>query len=624
MTLYAEEEEQRHLRELNAAILNSVRDIVVVTDLAGRITYFNPAAERATGYTKAEIRGRLISELYEDAAFSDGKLNFIRQTGEANVYEATIRTKDGRSLTLEVNKAPLPDSSGQLIGFAAISRDVTKRQQAEGRARDLQNLVTGPACGYEDRELIGTRISTLMDRQTPAVGPDETIGQAAEKLIQLDLPALPVVGPAQEVLGLLTLKDLVEKGLFQGVDLSTPVSQVMRSEFPTVPPDTFYFEAMMAMVKGRTQALIVADGRHLRGLVTIQDMMRSRGASFISVLDGIESQTSIDGLARFRGEVDRILQSLVVDGALASHIAAIITEFNDRLTRKVLALCQGELGLAPAAFAWLGLGSEGRKEQTLTGDQDNAMVVEDEAITDDWAQAYFSRLADLAVQGLNKCGFKLCPGGIMASNPQWTGGLRQWLRRVRTWIQEPTPARTRAAMTFLDFRRVYGRKQLETELRSETNRIFTENPRVLTAMAEDTLSKTPPLGLFKRFVLERSGPHKGMVNLKTVGTLILIDCLRLLAVKEGLFETNTLERLAGLERREILPRDQAASIKEAYETLMGLRLWNIIKAIREGREPSSHLDPDTLPAWHQQRLKDAYSVAEDLQKTVREIFWWVG
>ena len=617
------ERELLQLKEFNEAVLGSVHDLVVVTDLDGRITYYNPQAEQTTGYTFEEVKGRPIGELYKDETLSDEKLNYIRQSGQANSYRAPIVTKDGRDRILEVNKAPLHDASGQLIGFAAVSRDVTRRLLAEEKVCQLENLLSQGSPVQVETRLLHTRISELMNREFPVSLPEDTLASAAEKLVQHDLPAMPVVGPAMDLVGVVALKDLVQQGFFQDFDLSTRVSALMRTDYQTIEPDTYYFDAMTAMVRSRSQMLPVTEGRHVRGILTINDLMRSRGASVISVLEGIEAQTSLPALAKFRGEVDRILQSLVVEGALASQVTEIITEFNDRITKRVLAICLEELGAAPGKFAWLGLGSEGRKEQTLTTDQDNALIFEDDLAKDEQALEYFRRFSEMAVNGLEQCGFKLCPGLIMANNPKWSGSWSTWLDRIQSWVNEPTPQRTRDLMTFLDFRGLFGDLDLVARLREESNGIFMENPGFLTPMAEDTLAKGPPLGLFKRFLTEKSGPHKGELNVKTQGTLVLIDCLRLLAAKEGLFVTNTMERLQGLTDKEVFSKYRADAVTEAYQTLMGLRLLDNVRAAKENRQPSSYLNPDLLPQWRQQRLREAFLIAEKLQKKVRRQFWWV-
>lgn len=616
-------QELRRLQLFNEAVLKSVHDLVVVTDIDGNITYYNPMAEQVTERRFEEVKGRKISEFYTDPGFSDEKMNYIRQTGEANSYEARIVTKTGEERILAVNKAPLHDAAGDLIGFAAVSRDVTRRKKAEERICELQDMLTGDAPVSLDRDLLHSKTADMFSPHIPALNSNDSFADAADRMVRYDLPGLPVTGSAGEIIGVVRMKDLLEKGLFQGVDLMTPVREVMQRDFLTIEPDAYYFDAMLAMVKSSAQMLPVAEGRHLRGVLTMNDMMRSRGVSIINVLNGIEEQDSIENLSRFRSEVDNILKSLVVDGALASQVTGIITEFNDRITRRVLSLNREKMGRPPARFAWLGLGSEGRREQTLTTDQDNAMIMEDGVLDDKNAMDYFVRFAEESVQGLARCGFKLCQGNIMASNAKWVGDSAAWTGRVRKWVELPTPRGTRDAMTFLDFRGIYGDMELARDLRSAANTIFLENSRVLTPMAEDTLSKAPPLGLFKRFMVERSGEFKGRLNLKVQGTLIIIDCLRLLAVKEGLFSTNTLDRLNGLKEKEIFSEDQASDIKEAYQTLMGLRLMNNVNALKNNEQPSNHINPDALPQWKQQRLKDAFIIADELQKHVRRIFWWL-
>jgi CBS domain-containing protein len=617
------QEELRALKELNQAVLDQVHDLVVVTDPDGNITYYNPMAEQITGFSSWEVQGRNISELYRNRDFSDEKMEFIRSTGEANEYEARVVAKDGTERILEVNKVPLRGPDGQFIGFASTSRDITRRRAAEERLKEMQEILSDQGPVGLEGELWHTRVADLALTDIMPLRPTDTLAHAAGRLIEEDIPGLPVAGPAGEVLGVVTLKSLLSSGLFKDADQSAALGPAMETNYKTIGPKDFYFEAFTTMVRERVDMLVITEGRHLRGLLTMSDLMRSRGSSVLSVLDGIEVQEDIAGLAHFRPQVNRILMSLVRDGAPASQVTGIITEFNDRITRQVIRLCENNLGPPPMAYAWLGLGSEGRKEQTLTTDQDNAIVYENGERNDTDSLEYMTRLSRDVVAGLERCGFALCDGGIMADQPGWSGGLPQWLDRVRTWVGRPTEQSIRHAATFLDFRCVYGERKLAETLREETNRIFTDAPRALTPMAEDVLSKAPPLGLFKRFVVEKTPPHKGQINLKTVGTLILVDSLRLLAVKQGLFATNTLERLDGLKDAEVFTPAEAASIKEAFETIMGLRLFINVRALREGAEPSNHINPEHLPQWHQQRLRDALLMAETVQKKVREAFWWI-
>ena len=617
------QEELLTLKELNQAVLDQVHDLVVVTDPEGNITYYNPMAERTTGYSFREVQGRNISELYKNRDFSDEKLEYIRTTGEANEYEARVMAKDGTERILQVSKVPLLGPDGEMIGFAATSRDITRRRAAEERLKEIQDFLSDQTPVSLEGELWHTRAADLATADRIPLRPTDSLAHAAKRLIEEDLPGLPVTGLANEVLGVVTLKSLISSGLFKDADPAASLGRAMETAYQTIGPQDFYFDAFTTMVRERVDMILVTEGRHYRGLLTMGDLMRSRGASVLSVLDGIEAQQDIGGLARFRPEVNRILMSLVRDGAPASQVTAIITEFNDRITRQVIRLCEAALGPPPAAYAWLGLGSEGRKEQTLTTDQDNAIVFADSAADDEKSLEYMARLGRDVVAGLNRCGFALCEGGIMADQPGWSGSLSQWMDRIRDWTESPTEENTRFAATFLDFRCIFGNKALAESLRERTNRIFAEAPRALTPMAEDVLSKAPPLGLFKRFVVEKTPPHKGQINLKTVGTLILVDCLRLLAVKQGLFATSTLERLEGLKEAGVLRPAKAASIKEAFETIMGLRLYANVRALREGIEPSNHINPEHLPQWHQQRLRDALMMAETLQKKVKQAFWWI-
>lgn len=267
-------EEIRRLKEFNEAILNSVHDLVVVTDTDGRITYYNPMAELTTGRSFEEVKGRRISDFYKDPDFSDEKLAFIRATGEANSYQAVILTSDGAERVLEVNKAPLHDAEGALIGFAAVSRDVTRRRNAEERVSELEGILAVGSRPQKESRLHNITAAEIIGPDYVFCQPDAAAAEAASVLLKHDLPALPVVGPEGEILGLVLLKDMEKKGILKGDGMSSTAADLMITTYDTIGPSTKFFDILEVMYRRQTRLLLVAEGRRLRGVLTENDIMR--------------------------------------------------------------------------------------------------------------------------------------------------------------------------------------------------------------------------------------------------------------------------------------------------------------------------------------------------------------
>jgi len=320
-----------------------------------------------------------------------------------------------------------------------------------------------------------------------------------------------------------------------------------------------------------------------------------------------------------RGEVEKVLKALMTDGALASQACKIVSEFNDKIVRRVIKLIEEEMGPPPCPFAWLGLGSEGRGEQTLITDQDNAIIFSGPAL--EGPQAYFRRFSLRIVQGLNRCGFPLCKGGVMADQPKWFGDLEAWKDKTTQWV-------TRAAFdeenlsdlyTFLDFRLIRGESALARELKSHIVQLIQEHPSFLKTLAREIVSIPIPLGFFKNFIVERSGHYKNRMNLKIYGIVPLVTCLKLLALHQGIMETNTLERIKGLIQKKVVSVDQGEFLEQAHETFLTLKIRNDLNDMEQGKEFGSHIDPAELSTRQKQLLKEAFLAVSQLQKTTRSI-----
>ena len=614
----------RHVQHFLEQILNSAHDIIAATDMDGVITYFNQAAVEVTGFSQAEAIGRNISEMYQDPDFSERQIDLVQKTGSVNSYEAVILDKQGREHTFWVNKAPLKDANGEPIGYVSVSRDITERKKAEEKVQELSRILSLDSSRRVEPHLLSKRVSDLMNCNPVTCRSNERIGHTLKKLIDNDVPLIPVLDALERVMGTISLKDLAAVRLFGEQDWRQKTAgDFVNRRFTSIHKDALFFDALTIMVRNRADTLIVEEGGFLVGVVNYNDILKFQGLGVLNIVDHIERQERIEGLAEIRPHVNRFVDTLLSEGALPSQVCNIITEFNDKITRRTLDMVIREIGDPPAPFAWMGLGSEGRKEQTLVTDQDNALVIGGTEPLPESVLQYFQTLADRVVKGLAQCGFPLCPGGMMANKPRWSGTPEAWINRIKQWIEEPTDQNLLAFTTFADFRILYGDESLFRNFRQSFMMLFRENPRSLTYMAEAALRQTPPLNLFRQFVVEKSGTRKGTLNIKNQGTLMIINLARVFALMNGVSETNTWERVLALKDRGVFSDQEAESVMEAFNHMVGLRLKNMVAAIREEREPNNYLDPDSLSPWSQKMLKQAYDMVSSLHKKGKEIFWWI-
>jgi CBS domain-containing protein len=400
-------------------------------------------------------------------------------------------------------------------------------------------------------------------------------------------------------------------------------ADVMEEQIITLPPDAFFYQALLDMIKSQQKHILIMDDVELIGIVTLQNLVKSRSSGALILVNDIENQNNIKGLIESRKKIQNVLKALVVDNAPPKEIFEVLTEFNDRLTSKVINIAEAEmeaegLGLPPVDYCWIHMGSSGRKEQFSMTDQDNGIIYADVlSEKEEEVNQYFRKLGDKVVENLFLLGFDKCKGLVMANNKDWCRSLQSWDKITKNWILNPEPENIRKLTTFLDFRGVYGKKYLVDLLRRSVVQIVRKNPLVLHHLAKDDLEHKIPLGIFNRFITEKSKEYKGEIDLKSAACVHVVDCLRVIALKEGIFETSTLERLKKIVQNNAYPKDDAEYLEAAYQFIMMLRIKETVEKTNQGKISTNHLNPEKLSRRDQNRLKDALLAIANLQKFTR-------
>ena len=480
-------------------------------------------------------------------------------------------------------------------------------------------LSENPGVAQVEPFLYRKQVKDMISSLEPFVSPQNTLQEVSQKVIEKGLSSTVIVTDEGNPKGILRLNGILKSVLLERVSPQARVETIMEKDFVSIDSENYFFDALHEMIKHKTNELIVMDGEKARGILTGFDLLRFRGRESLSLLRNIEESATFFQLNALRGEIERVLRALIIDGALASHACKIVSEFNDKMVRRVIQLAEAESGAPPSPYAWLGLGSEGRKEQTLLTDQDNAIIFSGPSSEE--TLQYFKRFSTLVVDGLHQCGIPRCKGGVMANNPKYSGDLEQWKIRTTGWIQAPVLQEKERMDTyvFLDFRSVGGAPSLERELKSHVVGVVRKHPSFLRSLAQPIVSIPIPVGFFKNFIVEKSGIHKHQLNLKLYGLVPLITCVKIIALHQGIMETNTLERMKALNQEKILPDDQAEMLEQAFETFLTLKIRNNLNDMDQGKELSNHIDPAELSTRQKQLLKEAFWAVSQLQKTTRKL-----
>jgi len=301
------------------------------------------------------------------------------------------------------------------------------------------------------------------------------------------------------------------------------------------------------------------------------------------------------------------------------------TEFRDRLAERTLALVEAELsqghGPAPLAYALISMGSDGREEQTLITDQDYLIVYADGG--DEQTDEYFRIFSELLVERLAEVGFAKCSGDIMPSNPTWRGSLLQWKRRLMAIVRYEYEEYAKNLMDLIvlsDARFVAGNAEIATELVEMIHDFEQSYFQVLWGMARQATEMKVGLSMFGQLWTDREGEHQGLFNIKLLGWAPLVMNIRILAVNTGLKATNTLQRIAHLQREKRLGAANAAELCEAYHILTRHRVRLQIRKLREEQADANFLDPTTLAPEDTEALRRSLASIKDLQNVIRTNF----
>lgn len=496
-----------------------------------------------------------------------------------------------------------------------------------GRSR----VTTGADTAAQNNDRMATRIRRLVNRRPLIAEADETARQVAERLADEPSAALLVVesrgddprytytdasGALWQVRGILTDADFRARIVAEGRSVETPVGEIVSDSLVAVQSDETVQEAMLAMLRHNVHHLAIIHRRRPIGVIRLEDIVRYETQSSLYLIESIFSQRHVSGLARLLPDVRNAAVRLIRDGADSRTVGTALSSIGRSFVRRLLELAEAELGPPPVPYAFMGMGSMARNEQTLVTDQDNALVLDDR-FDPQQHDEYFLALAQRVSDGLDACGYAYCKGGIMATNPRWRQPLSVWQRYFRSWIQSPNAERLLHSNIFFDLDNLYGEERLVETLQALVASEAGQSPAFLAAMARNALNRTPPIGFFREFVTEKDGRQNDIINVKRRGTAPLTDLIRIHALACGSRAQNSFERLEAIKETSLLGPGVADRLSYALETLSLARLRDQVLDIEQEREPDNDIEPRNVPAKQRAEIKEAFRALSDAQKFLR-------
>lgn len=432
-----------------------------------------------------------------------------------------------------------------------------------------------------------------------------------------------IIEENQLPVGIVTDKDLRFKIATGQFPITVPVSQIMSAPVITVSRDISIAEAQLLLLKEGIGHLCVTKdgtpGSKIIGILSEHDILVVQTNNPGVILKLVKRATRGKDLKGVREKLTSLIKNSIESNIPIQHISNLAGEINLAITRRAIYLAIEKIGVKPPVqFAWMNVGSQGRREQLLLTDQDNAIVFEDvEGERYEKVKNYFLELAAEVNKTLHKVGYEYCPAEMMASNPLWCKSLSEWKQQFSTWIFKPGEKGIMMCTIFFDYDYVYGDERLTNAITDEIFKSIQNNQLFFAYMGTDALRNPPPIGFFRQFLVESDGEHKDSFDIKSRAMLPLIDAARLLILSNHITGVNnTMERFKKLAELEPQNREFFEVCAEAFANLMYFRTREGLSQNSSGR----FLNLKELSKSDKVKLKNSFQPIHELHAILKQRF----
>lgn len=596
------QEKLRDSMERYKKLVDASADGVLLV-LEDEIAYANPFVLGLLGFSEEDFEHK-ETKLFErlDALIEEADHGHEGESDEALVSEQKIPGMDGQSVDVVVNRSKfeLDGKHGFIYGVKDISQQKDRVRELEMKIEKFRAL---------DKLQISSNLllQPLSDHLQPAprCERETAVNMAARMMTRAKADIILVMNEDGSVAGLITQSDISRRIVTLGLDPGIPAEKIMSAPVISLSEDDMVMDAFSLMLQHQVSYIVVIPKELAKpSYISLLSLSELRRETPEYLLSAIRKAETIYEIADNLNRLPSLIQHLVETGTGAATSGKLISKVSDAITQKLIEEAIHEMGPPPAPFAFLALGSEGRYEQTLATDQDNAIVFQSEGTNEkETCQDYFLHLGNRVCQNLQKAGYPLCKGGVMASNRDWCMDVEDWQRAIAAWITTPNPQELLKTSIFFDFRAVAGQHELAEELQhfvlkeSKGKDIFFFN------LAKSVISLRPQ-------VLDSSALKHDSVDIK-LPILSLTSIVRLWALKYGVSLRNTSERLFALESARAIPSTLTDDFEQGFKFLTLHRIKNQLQQFETGEPFSNQINTKHLSEMDKAMLKRVTTMIND-------------
>jgi CBS domain-containing protein len=468
-------------------------------------------------------------------------------------------------------------------------------------------------------------LQNVMERDVYQCRPGDSVQSVAEEMARRRISSVVVTDDRNKPVGIVTERDMVRKVVadYKCQIVERTISEIMTPDLVCLPPDGTLFDALSILSRDMIKHLPIVENYKVVGIITLRHIMKIRHAEPFVLIGQLEKAESVEDFRDVKKELIYLVREKLDTNTDPVDIVTMLSLINAGIHRRLLRKAVEEQGTPPPVeFCFFVTGSHGRKENLLFPDQDFCII------TDDYPDSqfkeidnYFYEVSRKFSDYLNEAGFTYCPGNIMGQNPEMRRRISDWLTFVSGKVRTQGSFVVRYMTLIFDSAYLFGMRSLFDTYMNHAYNEISQNYNILRQMHDEEEGKHKvPLGLFHTFITEKDEAHKGQIDMKKSGLIFISEAARVLALKNGILETSTLDRIQALVEKGVIHRDDSEYFENAYRVI----LYHTLKAqvdnyLTKGTD-DYYLAPYELSHMSQEMLKEAFKAISKLQDIVASEF----
>jgi CBS domain-containing protein len=495
------------------------------------------------------------------------------------------------------------------------------------RMKTLYDEIKNKSSQDEDENitLFKTKVQALMDSPV-FINSENTILAAAEKMQNEDTYGLVVVDSDNQMKGVLTQREVIQ--YITQPRVSEKVKDWMEPKPFWIRDESFAYEALSFFKHEDAEFVPVIRNDKVVGVLTSTSFLNIQDSNYLDLSYKIQAATSTSDLVQLaavkNATFHQFIQDLLQQDSFAYDVCEVISNYNDRLHRKIISLTEKEMrqagfGPPPIDYCFIVMGSQGRSEQSFHTDQDNGIILDDYKHLENKKniEGYFQVFTEKLNNKLVEIGLPECTGGIMAKEPKWKRSFSEWKAAIDEWLHEIDAQEVQNFTMFYDFRPIFGDYSLAEDIRNYLSERAKKSLSMQQLLRKDALRFRLPVGPLGRVNIK---PKTKSFNIKKSGLMQLVNMIRIHSVKYGVKEVNTVKRLQALKTSQAFhPRD-VENAKTALHILLSFRLQQNLQELTEGKALSNEINLTLLSKEDRRKLKEAIQIAHKMQQVMEISF----